>query len=81
MVLSTDLLPFNDTARLQVGNDPLHGPFGDAHPQRHLSENQRGIPRQQHQHMGMVGEEGPVVTWWNRLRVDTRINRVSRIWL
>jgi hypothetical protein len=37
---STNALPLDEAASLQILNDPLHGSLGDPNPQRHFSQNE-----------------------------------------
>ena len=39
VVLAADLFTLNDSARLEIGDDPLHGPLGDSDLQCHLSKH------------------------------------------
>jgi hypothetical protein len=58
-VLPAHLVPLDEAASLEIGDDPLHRPLGDAHPQGHLPEHGGGRLGKQDQDVGMVGEKGP----------------------
>jgi hypothetical protein len=45
--------------QLQVGDDPLNRPLGDAHARGDLAQGQVAVCRQAHQHVRVVAQEGP----------------------
>lgn len=72
VVLATDFFAIDESAGLEIGDDPLHGPFGDSDSQRHLSQHQGGISRQEHQHVPMIRQKRPLGTSQFRQRCDRR---------
>ena len=53
------LLNCEETARDQLGDDPLYSPFGDADDLGDVTHPGIRGPRDVDQHMGVVGQEGP----------------------
>lgn len=62
LVLAADLFAVDDSAGLQIGDDPLHGPFGDSDLQRHLAQHHRRVARQEHQDVPMICQKRPLRT-------------------
>src|SRR5438105_880013 len=61
-VLAADFFTIDDSAGLEIGDDPLYGPLGDSDLQCHLSKHQRRISRQDHQHVRMIRQKSPMST-------------------
>lgn len=68
LIPPADLVTFDDTAGFKIGDDPLHGALGDSYMDRHLSQHERRIPRQDHQHVRMVRQKRPMGADRRRLR-------------
>lgn len=56
-ILSSDFFSLQAAGHFQVGDDRLHGPFGDPHSLCDFTQHHLPIARQQDHHMGMIGEE------------------------
>ncbi len=54
VVLAAHLLALDDSARFQIGDDPLHGALGNSYLHRHLAKHQGWISRQEYQHVRMI---------------------------
>jgi len=61
-VATPDSLDDKEALRSELGNDPLCCPLGDANPQRQVTGAKVRLFRQAKQSMGVIREEGPVVT-------------------
>jgi len=59
-VLAAELFAFDEPGRLQIGDDPLHGPLGNSDSQCHLSKHDRRILRQEHQDVCVIGQKRPM---------------------
>ena len=54
VVLTADLFAFDGSDRFEIGDDPLHSTFGNAHQPRNLAKHDGGIPRQEHQDVRVI---------------------------
>ena len=58
-VPTTDFGDRHDAGLLEVGDDPVDAPLGDADLGRHVAKSGVGVVRQAHEDMGVVAQEGP----------------------
>jgi len=70
VVLAAELFAIDDSAGLEIRDHPLNGPLGDSDLQCHLSQHQRRISRQEHQHVRMIRQKRPMGTSRFRQRCD-----------
>ena len=59
MVLAAYLMPFENASFFQIGDDSLHGSFGDSNLNRDVAKDNIRVARNQDQHMRMIGKECP----------------------
>lgn len=59
VVAATLAMSNQDPGCLEIGNDHLHRPLGDADPLGNVTEASAGILRKADQYMGVVGQVGP----------------------
>lgn len=68
LILSPDLLAFNEAPLFQVSDDLLDGSLGDADPCRHGAENHERVLSQQDQDMRVIRQKCPArAILWRRL--------------
>jgi hypothetical protein len=62
VVLTADLFAFDDSARFEIGDDPLDGALRDSHLERDFAKHDGRVACQQHEHVRMIRQEGPLQT-------------------
>ncbi len=60
-ILAADFFSANEALLLQVLDDPLHGPFGDADTGGDLAEDKVRLAVKRNQHVHVIGEKRPAV--------------------
>lgn len=54
LVLPSDPFFLNEAAPFQIRHNPLYRPLGDPNFQRDFPQHGQGVPRQEHQHVGVI---------------------------